>query len=128
LQTQRQRIADTHRFPPRIVLVTNTARLKIDPARRQSPGSGLNLPRIALSESSQEVADQHDHKDCAKPNAGSSACAPPAVAEVPSAAAEHQQQNNNQNDQHFASPFVPVIPGCDSLSIAPSVSGSTIYH
>jgi hypothetical protein len=111
LQTQRQRIADTHRFPPCIVLVANTARPKIDPVRRQSSGSGLNLPQTYLSESSQKIADQHDHKDGAKPNAGASACAPPAIAEVPSAAAENQQQNNNQNDQHLAFPFTPGIPG-----------------
>jgi hypothetical protein len=96
--------------------------------RRESPGSGLNLARIALSESSQKVTDQHDQKDCAKPNASASARAPPVVAVVPSAAAEYQQQNNNQNDQHFVFPFAPDLSGYDSLPIAPSVSGSTIHQ
>ena len=84
------------------------------------------MPQFALSEQSQQVTHQQNHKHCAKPYAGASAAAPPVVAVVSSAPAENQQQNNNENNQHLASPFIPGIPGCDSGSIAPNVSRSTI--
>jgi len=77
----------------------------------QSSGGEPAPLRTDLSKRSQQVAHQQDHKNCAEPNAGASACAPPAVAEVSSAPAENQQQNNNENDQHLASPFAPGMPG-----------------
>ena len=85
------------------------------PPRRQSPGSEPHLPQIALSEQSQQIAHQQDHKYCAKPYACASACTPPAVAVVSSAPAKNQHQNNNEKNQHLASPFTPGIPGTATL-------------
>jgi hypothetical protein len=73
----------------------------------QSPVSETELPQITLSENSQKIAHQQDHQHCAKPYAGTSAPAPPAVTVVSSAPSENERQNNNQYNEHLRSPFHP---------------------
>jgi len=91
--------------------MANVTRLRIDFAPAKISGSELSLQQIALSECSQQVAHQHDHKDCAQADARTSASAPSAVSVVASAPAENEQQNDNENDQHLLSPFTPGSPG-----------------
>lgn len=118
MPAQRPRIAhcDMHCFPPRTGLMANVTRLKIGSAPAPISGSELNLQQIGLTECSEQVAHQQDHKDCAKPDACASASAPPAVAVVPSAPAEDEQQNNNEDDQHLVFPFTPGFPGLRNSS------------
>jgi len=93
---------------------------------RQSSDGEPSLPQIALSKQSQQVARDQNHKRCAKPSAGAATFSPTFVAVVSCASGEQQHHNNDETDQHLAFLFTPGIPGCDLLSIAPSVSRSTI--
>jgi hypothetical protein len=74
--------------------------------------SETDLPQIALSEKSQQIAHQQNDQNCAKPNACASACAPPAVAVVSPSPAKNEHQNNNEYDEHLRSPSLQVAtPG-----------------
>jgi hypothetical protein len=85
-----------HRLPPRNGCTAHIPQPEQwFPLRRQSFSSEPSLQRIALSEQSQQVAHQQNHKHCAKPYACASAAAQPAVAVLSSAPAENQQQINN---------------------------------
>jgi hypothetical protein len=79
--------------------------------------SETDLPQIALSEKSQQIAHQQNDPNCAKPYACASACAPPAVAVVSSSPAKKEHQNNNEYDERLRSPSLRVAtPGlCDEF-------------
>jgi hypothetical protein len=72
-------------------------------SRNQSHFSETNLPPIALSEHSQQIAHQQNDQHCTKSYACSPTCAPAAVAIVSSASAENEHQNNYQYDEHLRS-------------------------
>src|SRR5580704_8757062 len=71
--------------------------------------SETGLPRIALSENSQQIAHQQDHEHCANPDARTSARAPPAITVISAAPSENERQNaeNDEYGKHFRSPFTP---------------------
>ena len=93
--------------------------------------SETGLPRIGLSENSQQVAHQQDREHRANPYARTSASAPPAVTVISAAPSENEGQNNDEYDEHLRSPFTPdccfrgyfidLTALCVSTSTSPTV-------
>jgi hypothetical protein len=82
--------------------------------------SETDLPQIALSENSQQIAHQQDHQHCAKAYPGTSAPAPPAVSVVSSAPSENERENNDKYNEHCESSFIPGrkrLATCDVIAL-----------
>jgi hypothetical protein len=105
---QRQRIAhcDPHLIPPRIGFAAGIENLQQGfCSSAKLLAASRNQSQSALSESSQQIAQQKNQQYCAKPDACPTADAPPAVAVVSSASAKYENQNNYEYDEHFLLSF-----------------------